>query len=76
MTSVKYNGGELRKRNEARTRTRVQCWGNGIEHISIHVCMYGPVGGGVVAGSHKYGVSLCNSDTKQVGWGLLDISLT
>lgn len=56
-------------------RTGVERGRDGVEHVSVHVRVYSPVGVSVVAGSHEHGVTLSDSDGDEVDGRLLDVSL-
>lgn len=47
-------------------RTGVERGRDSVEHVSVHVRVYSPVGVSVVAGSHEHGVTLSDSDGDEV----------
>lgn len=48
---------------------------SGIEHGDIHVRMYGPISGGIVARGDEHRVALCNGHAEQIDRGFLNVGL-
>ena len=55
--------------------TRVQSRRDDVEHVSIHVRMYGPIARCVIAGSNEDRISLSHSDTYHVYRRCLNVGL-
>jgi hypothetical protein len=60
---------------DRRRLTRFQIRRDNVEHIGVHVSVYDPITGCIIAGSNEDRVSLSNGDTYQVYRRRLDVSL-